>query len=125
MNPVSFSPRGLFVTFVPSYIALTEQGDLKKRVHALEDILKDCRLCPRECRANRLEGEVGYCKADSGLIVSSAFPHFGEGRKPTRGISRVRNHLSTHRTSDAFSARTSISVILEGVKESPPLTWHG
>jgi len=66
------------VTFVPSYIALTQQGDLKKRVQALEDILKDCRLCPRECRTNRLKGEVGYCKADSGLIVSSAFPHFGE-----------------------------------------------
>jgi putative pyruvate formate lyase activating enzyme len=66
------------VTFVPSYIALTQQGDLEKRVQDLWDILKDCRLCPRECRVNRLEGEVGYCKADSGLIVSSAFPHFGE-----------------------------------------------
>lgn len=66
------------MAFVPSYIALTQQGILKKRVLALEDILKDCRLCPRECRANRLEGEVGYCKADSGLVVSSAFPHFGE-----------------------------------------------
>jgi len=66
------------VAFVPSYIALTQQGDLKKRVQVLGDILKDCRLCPRECRVNRLEGEVGYCKADSGLIVSSAFPHFGE-----------------------------------------------
>jgi len=66
------------VAFVPSYIALTQQGDLKKRVQALEDILKDCRLCPRKCRANRLGGEVGYCKADSALNVSSAFPHFGE-----------------------------------------------
>ena len=66
------------MAFVPSYIALTQQGDLKRRVQDLWDILKDCRLCPRECRANRLEGEVGYCKADFGLIVSSAFPHFGE-----------------------------------------------
>ena len=66
------------MAFVPSYIALAQQGDLQKRVQVLEDILKDCRLCPRECRTNRLEGEVGYCKADSGLIVSSAFPHFGE-----------------------------------------------
>jgi len=66
------------VAFVPSYIALTQQGDLKKRVQALEDILKDCRLCPRECRANRLGGELGYCKSGSGLMVSSAFPHFGE-----------------------------------------------
>ena len=66
------------MAFVPSYIALTQQGDLKKRVQALEDILKDCRLCPRECRANRLGGELGYCKSGSGLMVSSAFPHFGE-----------------------------------------------
>ena len=68
------------MAFVPSYIALAQQGDLQNRVQVLEDILKDCRLCPRECRTNRLEGEVGYCKADSGLIVSSAFPHFGEER---------------------------------------------
>ena len=66
------------MSFVPSYIALAQQGDLKKRVQALEDILKDCRLCPRECRTNRLEGEVGYCRAGSDFMVSSAFPHFGE-----------------------------------------------
>ncbi len=42
------------------------------------DILKECRLCPRECQVNRLRGEVGYCKAPSELMVSSAFPHFGE-----------------------------------------------
>ena len=66
------------MAFIPSYIALTQQGTLKKRVLALRDILKDCRLCPRECRTNRLEGELGYCKAGSELVVSSAFPHFGE-----------------------------------------------
>jgi len=73
------------LAFVPSYIALAQQGNLKKRVQALEDILKDCRLCPRECRTNRLEGELGYCRADSGLTVSSAFPHFGE-ENPLVGV---------------------------------------
>ncbi len=40
--------------------------------------LKECCLCPRRCGINRLEGELGYCKAGSELMVSSAFPHFGE-----------------------------------------------
>jgi putative pyruvate formate lyase activating enzyme len=83
------------VAFVPSYIALTQQGDLKKRVQALEGILKDCRLCPRECRANRLEGELGYCRADSGLTVSSAFPHFGE-ESPLVGVHGSGTIFLTH-----------------------------
>ena len=41
-------------------------------------MLKECRLCPRECRVNRLDGEVGYCKARAESMVSSVFPHFGE-----------------------------------------------
>ena len=42
------------------------------------EILKECRLCPRQCRVDRLNGEIGYCGAGSELMVSSAFPHFGE-----------------------------------------------
>jgi len=83
------------MAFVPSYIALTQQGDLEKRGQALQDILKDCRLCPRECRSNRLGGEVGYCKADSGLIVSSAFPHFGE-ESPLVGVHGSGTIFLTH-----------------------------
>lgn len=64
--------------FQPSYISLYERGELQKRVELLKSILKECRLCPRECRVDRLSGEVGYCKAPSELVVSSAFPHFGE-----------------------------------------------
>ena len=26
--------------------------------------MTDCTLCPRSCRVNRAEGEVGYCKED-------------------------------------------------------------
>ena len=63
---------------VPSYFGLHEKGELQKRIGLLLEILKECRLCPRECSVNRLNGEVGYCKASSELMVSSAFPHFGE-----------------------------------------------
>ncbi len=64
--------------FRPSYIDLFDRGELERRIVLLKDILKECRLCPRECRVNRLNGEVGYCRAPSELMVSSAFPHFGE-----------------------------------------------
>ncbi len=66
--------------FVPSYIPLFENGELSQRARLLQDFLKECRLCPRECRVDRLNGEIGYCGAGSELMVSSAFPHFGEER---------------------------------------------
>jgi putative pyruvate formate lyase activating enzyme len=66
------------MVFVPSYIGLHGKGELDKRIQLLQEILKECRLCPRECRVRRLNGEVGYCKAGAESMVSSAFPHFGE-----------------------------------------------
>ena len=66
------------MSFTPSYILLHEKGELNQRVQRLREFLKECRLCPRECRVNRLNGEVGICQAGSELTVSSAFPHFGE-----------------------------------------------
>jgi putative pyruvate formate lyase activating enzyme len=66
------------MTFIPSYISLYEKGELSRRVQFLNEFLSECRLCPRECRVNRLKGEVGYCRAGSEMEISSAFPHFGE-----------------------------------------------
>jgi len=66
------------MAFLPSYIGLYERGEIQKRIDLLMEILKQCRLCPRKCMVNRLQGEIGYCKAPSDLMVSSAFPHFGE-----------------------------------------------
>ena len=68
------------MAFVPSYLTLFEKGELRQRVRLLKEFLQECHLCPRQCRVNRLNGEVGYCQAGSGLMVSSAFPHFGEER---------------------------------------------
>jgi len=61
-----------------AYISLHEKGELKERIKVLKEILKECRLCPRECRVNRIEGQNGYCRAGANLMISSAFPHFGE-----------------------------------------------
>ena len=66
------------MVFIPSYLSLFEKGELSQRIQVLQEFLKECRLCPRECRVNRLDGEIGYCGARSDLRVSSAFPHLGE-----------------------------------------------
>ncbi len=66
------------MAFIPSYIDLHKKGELEKRIKLLLEFLKECRLCPRACRVNRLNGEIGYCRASAELMISSAFPHFGE-----------------------------------------------
>ena len=66
------------MVFIPSYIPLYEKGELSRRIESLKEYLRECRLCPRECRVDRLNGETGYCKAGADVLVSSAFPHFGE-----------------------------------------------
>ena len=37
-----------------------------------------CRLCPRECKVNRLKGERGFCHAGSIMHIGRAAPHFWE-----------------------------------------------
>lgn len=66
------------MVFTPSYIELHKKGELERRINILLDFIKECRLCPRACRVNRFNGEIGYCRASSELMISSAFPHFGE-----------------------------------------------
>ena len=64
--------------FIPSYMDLAQKGELNNRIQSLGEILRECRLCPRECRVNRLKGQIGYCNAGAALMISSAFPHLGE-----------------------------------------------
>lgn len=40
--------------------------------------LRECRLCPRECGARRLDGERGFCGADGTLRVARAALHHWE-----------------------------------------------
>ncbi len=43
-------------------------------------MLSPCRLCPRNCKAMRLEGQTGFCGIGREAVVSSYGPHFGEER---------------------------------------------
>lgn len=40
--------------------------------------LRNCTLCPRGCKVNRLEGPKGYCKTDGGMNIASICIHMGE-----------------------------------------------
>ncbi len=40
--------------------------------------LTKCECCPRKCRVNRLEGELGVCRIPAAVQVSHAGLHFGE-----------------------------------------------
>jgi putative pyruvate formate lyase activating enzyme len=62
----------------PGYLALYRTGELWRRIAALEQLLHACTLCPRDCRVNRLSGELGRCQAGDRLVIAAAFPHFGE-----------------------------------------------
>jgi putative pyruvate formate lyase activating enzyme len=64
--------------FEPAYLALHRDGRLAARAEAARAALEQCRLCPRECGARRLEGEAGTCGIARRAVVSSAFPHTGE-----------------------------------------------
>jgi putative pyruvate formate lyase activating enzyme len=64
----------------PSYLALYRTGELQQRIVLLERLLGSCTLCPRDCRVNRLGGELGLCRAGNQLVLAAAFPHFGEER---------------------------------------------
>lgn len=79
----------------PSYLALFESGELEDRIIRLTSILAACTLCPRQCKVNRLKGELGYCQAGANLVISSYFPHFGEER-PLVGRSGSGTIFLTH-----------------------------
>ena len=50
--------------------------DLK--IEIANKILQHCHFCSRRCSVNRLTGELGYCKCDDTMAVSSIFAHVGE-----------------------------------------------
>ncbi len=62
----------------PAYLELHQSGELQRRIEIAQAFLEECRLCPRECGARRLDGEAGFCGVQSQAIVSSYGPHFGE-----------------------------------------------
>jgi putative pyruvate formate lyase activating enzyme len=64
----------------PAYLRLEQSGELAERARSLYAIYRSCRLCPRACLANRLQGKKGVCQAGARARIASAHPHYGEER---------------------------------------------
>ena len=68
---------------------------MASRVEQAYNLMESCRLCPRQCRVNRLKAEVGFCKAGLAPMVSSFHAHFGE-EPPISGASGSGTIFFTH-----------------------------
>ncbi len=65
--------------FEPAYLELHRTGELKERADMLWEIMGYCRLCPRECGADRLSGDTGFCRSQGTVLsIASYHAHFGE-----------------------------------------------
>jgi putative pyruvate formate lyase activating enzyme len=62
----------------PAYLELHASGELQRRTAAAVESLGECRVCPRDCKVDRLADETRVCATGRLARVSSAFPHFGE-----------------------------------------------
>ena len=64
--------------FEPAYLKTVKEEKIQSKIDQAREILKECIICPRNCRVNRIEGEKGFCQVGARAVVSSANPHFGE-----------------------------------------------
>jgi putative pyruvate formate lyase activating enzyme len=51
--------------------------DYNQLMKPLQD-LHDCRICPRNCGADRFSNQLGYCNSDASFYISSICIHRGE-----------------------------------------------
>lgn len=101
-----------------AYLSLYRSGELRDRVEAARSLLRNCRVCPRHCGVDRLNGELGKCRTPGGVMVSSYGPHFGEesplvGRNGSGTIFFTNCNLRC-----VFCQNYSISQLGEGDKVS-------
>ena len=64
--------------FEPAYMELFRTGELYRRSRVTIKRLENCKVCPRDCKVNRLANKMALCKTGRHAIISSAFPHFSE-----------------------------------------------
>ncbi len=69
----------------PRYLESYHSGKLKKVISETFSLLKSCCICPRKCKVNRINNEVGFCKTGLKPYVYSYMPHHGE-EPPVSGI---------------------------------------
>jgi len=103
----------------PSYVRLYREGEFAHRVEEALRLMEACRLCPRSCGVDRLNGQTGYCRTGRRARVASYNAHFGE-ESPLVG----RNGSGTIFFSScnllcSFCQNFEISHLNDGIEASP------
>ena len=62
----------------PSYLNLLDSGELDRRAGLLLDLLRQCVVCPRNCRVKRLNNMRAVCETGRWAEVASWCDHHGE-----------------------------------------------
>jgi putative pyruvate formate lyase activating enzyme len=102
----------------PGYVTLSKKGELEARAQAALSVLECCRLCPRECEANRLADERGKCLIGRNAVVASYGPHFGEEAPLVGGSGSGTIFFSHCNLNCVFCQNFTISQMGEGRKVS-------
>ncbi len=103
------------MTDFPSYLGSYAEGLIDERLEEILCLASPCMLCPRQCMADRMGDDRGYCQAPYGLKISSASPHFGE-EEPLVGTGGSGTIFMTHcNLRCVFCQNYDISIRGEGV----------
>ena len=62
----------------PAYLDPSVRRSMQERVAAGLAELACCRVCPRDCKVDRLANETKLCRTGRHALVNSAAPHMGE-----------------------------------------------
>ncbi len=71
-----------------------DQLDFEQLLQPLTELV-ECKICPRECKANRFSRKLGYCNASADFYVSSICIHRGE-EPPISGKKGICNIFFTN-----------------------------
>lgn len=81
--------------------------------------ISPCRLCPRQCLADRSAGDTGWCRMDERAIVASYGPHFGEESVLVGSGGSGTIFFSSCNLDCVYCQNWEISHSLEGAKAGP------
>ena len=101
----------------PSYLRLPP-GLFADKVREAEEILKECTLCPRNCKVDRTSGEEGFCKTGDKPFISSYGAHFGEEKPLVGRFGSGAIFMGHCNLGCAFCQNYSISHLGEGTEVS-------
>ncbi|MFA6056191.1 MAG: radical SAM protein, partial [Thermodesulfovibrionales bacterium] len=90
-------------------------GALSDKVREAEEILRECILCPRECRVDRTAGEKGFCRTGDKPFISSYSPHFGEEKPLVGKLGSGTIFMGNCNLGCIFCQNYSISHLGEGI----------